>query len=60
MEWGTLAVLLLTFCGVGVLWYWIHHDRSGAVSCCGCGQCVRAGECVMVKKKSSKKGEDPA
>lgn len=57
---GILA-LLVAFGGAGWVWYRVNNDKSGAVSCCGCGQCARTGECVMVKgKKRGKKEKDPA
>ena len=61
MTWLTWLLLALVLGGAAWVWYRINTDKSGAVSCCGCGECARAGECVMVKgKKSSKKGKDPS
>ena len=61
MTWLTWILLVLVFGGAAWVWYRINNDKSGAVSCCGCGQCARTGECVMVKgKKPVKKGKDPA
>ena len=75
MTWGTLVLLVLVLGGVAWVWYrvnnhksgaawaWykVNNHKSGAVSCCGCGQCARTGECVMVKgKKAVKKQRDPA
>lgn len=55
---GFLA-LLAAFAGAAWVWYRVNNHKSGAVSCCGCGQCARTGECVMVKgKKRVKKEED--
>ena len=61
MTWLTWLLLALVLGGAAWVWYRINTDKSGAVSCCGCGVCARTGECVMVKgKKSSKKGKDPS
>lgn len=46
----TLIIVGIVLIGVGYIWYRINTDESGAVSCCGCGQCARTGECTMVKK----------
>ena len=57
LTWVLLAVALGTAVCV---WYRIQNDKSGAVSCCGCGKCAATGECVMVKgKKRVKKEKDP-
>lgn len=56
-----LIVLLAVFGGAGWIWYRVNHDESGAISCCGCGQCARTGECVMVRqRKRVKKERDPS
>lgn len=61
MTWGTLVLLALVLGGVAWVWYRVNNHKSGAVSCCGCGQCARTGECVMVKgKKPAKKQQDPS
>ena len=61
MTWLTWLLLALVLGGAAWVWYRINTDKSGTISCCGCGQCARTGECVMVKgKKSAKKGKDPA
>ena len=61
MTWGTLVLLVLVLGGGAWVWYRVNNHKSGAASCCGCGQCVRTGECVMVKgKKPAKKQQDPS
>lgn len=52
MIWILLTVL---FGVVAWIWYRLHNDESGAISCCGCGKCAVSGECVMVKKKRAEK-----
>lgn len=44
--------------GIGLLMHLLYHDKSGAVPCCGCGQCIAAGHCVM-RPRSVKKSEKP-
>ena len=57
----TWILLALALGAAAWVWYRIQNDKSGAVSCCGCGQCAATGECVMVKrKKAVKKGEAPS
>ena len=57
----TWILLALALGAAAWVWYRIQNDKSGAVSCCGCGQCVRTGECVMVKgRKQAKKEGDPS
>ena len=61
MTWLTWILLALVLGAATWVWYRINTDKSGTVSCCGCGQGARTGECVMVKgKKTAKKGKDPA
>ena len=59
MTWYTWLLLALVLGGATWIWYRINTDKSGTISCCGCGQCARTGECVMVKK-SGKKGKKPS
>ncbi|MCI6567742.1 hypothetical protein [Dysosmobacter sp. HCP28S3_G4] len=61
MTWTTWIILGLVLGGAGCLWYRVNNHKSGAVSCCGCGECARTGECVMVKgKKHVKKERHPS
>ena len=65
MAWYTWLLLALVLGGATWVWYRINNDKSGTISCCGCGQCARTGECVMVKgkksvKKEPEKGKDPS
>ena len=59
MAWWTVGLLAAVLGGAFWAWYKVNTHESGAVSCCGCGQCARTGECVMVKK-SGKKGQKPS
>jgi len=58
MTTWSLIVIALVLCGVAWVWYRINTDKSGAISCCGCGQCAVSGECTMVKKNSKKTAPD--
>ena len=61
MTWYTWLLLALVLGGATWIWYRINTDKSGTISCCGCGQCARTGECVMVNgKESVKEGKDPS
>ena len=59
MTWAAWALLGLALGGAGLVWYKVNNHKSGVVSCCGCGQCARTGECVMVKgrKRTKKEGD---
>ena len=54
----TWVLLIGVLVGIAWVWYAVNTDKSGAISCCGCGQCARSGECVMVKKTSKKVASD--
>lgn len=56
MTWITWVALAMIVVGVAWLCAKLYDPKSGAVGCCGCGECIRTGECVMVKKKAVKKG----
>ena len=61
-----IAVLAVpaVICGV------LYGDKSGSTPCIGCGECVRTGECVLVKhrketlakkqEKEQRKAEKPS
>lgn len=53
--WILLAVILG---GTGLLMHLLYSDQSGAVPCCGCGQCVATGYCVMGRRKRAGKKEE--
>ena len=47
-AWLFLIAILavpMVICGV------IYNDKSGSTPCIGCGECIRTGECVLVKKR---------
>lgn len=54
---GTWILLGAILGGVGILMYILYNDKSGAAPCCGCGQCVATGHCVMRSRKAAKKEE---
>lgn len=61
MTWVTWVLLAVVLGAAAWAWYRVNTHKSGAVSCCGCGECARTGECVMVKgKKPVKKEKDPS
>ena len=53
-------LLVLVLGAAGWVWYRVQNDESGAFSCCGCGRCAAAGECVMHRRVKREKGEDPS
>ena len=61
MTYVTWMLLIMALGASAWIWYRLNNHKSGVVSCCGCGQCARTGECVMVKgKKAVKKERDPS
>ena len=60
--WILLAVIAV---GIGGLVYLLNNDKSGAMPCCHCGQCIATGHCVMrarqaeKRAKTAKKAENP-
>ena len=47
-AWLILIAILavpMVICGV------IYNDKSGGTPCIGCGECIRTGECVLVKNR---------
>ena len=50
----TWILLAMVLGGTAWGWYVINTHKSGAISCCGCGQCAATGECIMVKKSAKK------
>lgn len=41
---GVLAIPAV-ICGI------LYSDKGGSTPCIGCGECVRTGECVLVKRR---------
>ena len=61
MTWYGLLALLIALSGTVWLWTKLYGGKESATHCCGCGECARTGECVMVKgKKPVKKEKDPS
>ena len=56
----SLILVVAVLAGVAVVWAKVNDPRNGVSGCCGCGQCARTGECVMVRKKAVQKGESPS
>ena len=47
-SWLFLAAVLAVpavLCGI------LYSDKSGGTPCIGCGECIRTGECVLVKSR---------
>lgn len=58
---GIGGILLLGGVGLGIggLMYLLYNDESGVAPCCGCGQCIATGHCVMDRRRVKKKKKDP-
>ena len=60
MSWVVLVLLFGVFCAIAGVWGYLHDPKhGGVVGCCGCGQCLATGECVMVKRMQEKGGKRP-
>ncbi len=57
MAWYGWVALALIIGGTAWLWAKLYDPKNETVGCCGCGQCAHTGECVMTKKKATKKGD---
>lgn len=51
MAWYGWLVLIGFLAVPAVICGLIYGDKSGATPCIGCGECVRTGECVLVKNR---------
>ena len=50
MTWIGLALFLVIVLTGAWVWGKYSDPKSGAVGCCGCGQCLASGECVMRRR----------
>ena len=59
---GIGGILLLGAIGLGIggLMYLLYNDESGVTPCCGCGQCIAAGHCVMERRRRPRKRKERA
>lgn len=55
MAWYGWLVLITVLAVPGVLCAVLYDRKYGAVSCIGCGECVRTGECVLIKNRQKAK-----
>lgn len=51
MEWVSWLVLAAVLVVPAVICAFLYGDKSGSTPCIGCGECVRTGECVLVKRR---------
>lgn len=55
MEWYALLILIAVLAVPGVICGFLYGDKSGTTPCIGCGECIRTGECVLIKNKQKAK-----
>lgn len=66
MEWYAWLILAAVLTVPAIICGLLYGDKSGSTPCIGCGECVRTGECVLVKKRKkalaerAKKEEKPS
>ena len=61
MAWYGWLVLLAVLAAPAAICALLYGDKSGSTPCIGCGECIRSGECVLVKnrrKPAAKKREN--
>lgn len=55
MAWYGWLILTAVLAVSGVICNYLYGDRSNTTPCIGCGECVRTGECVLVKNRQKAK-----
>lgn len=55
MAWYAWLILIAVLAVPGVLCAFLYDRKYDAASCIGCGECVRTGECVLIKDKRKAK-----
>lgn len=51
MAWYGWLFLIAVLAVPGVICGILYGDKSGSTPCIGCGECVRTGECVLIKRR---------
>lgn len=51
MAWYSWLVLIAVLTIPAVICGFLYSDKSGSTPCIGCGECIRTGECVLVKRR---------
>ena len=51
MTWVGLLFLLAVLGVPAAVCGFLYSDKSGSTPCIGCGECIRTGECVLVKRR---------
>lgn len=49
MAWYVWLFLLAVLAVPAVICGFLYSGQSGSTPCIGCGECIRTGECVLVK-----------
>ena len=66
MAWYGWLFLIGVLVVPAVICGFLYGDKSGSTPCIGCGECVRTGECVLVKGRKKtpaekrRKGQKPS
>lgn len=55
MAWYAWLFLIAVLAVPGVICGILYSDKSDATPCIGCGECVRTGECVLIKNRQKAK-----
>lgn len=55
MAWYGWLFLIAVLAVPGVICAFLYGDKSGSTPCIGCGECIRTGECVLVKNRRKAK-----
>ena len=59
MAWYGWLLLLAVLAVPAIICGFLYSDKSGATHCIGCGECVRTGDCVLLKNQKKSLDKKP-
>lgn len=55
MAWYGWLFLIAVLAVPGVICAFLYSDKNDSTPCIGCGECVRTGECVLIRNRRKAK-----
>lgn len=55
MAWYGWLILIAVLAVPGVLCAFLYDRKYDSTPCIGCGECIRTGECVLIKNRQKAK-----